>query len=124
MEALACGCQVFSSINGGLSDYLDPAFNCYKIAGYSLEYDLQRIIKILDSPVHLTLSNQVLSEYRAESIIARLSVILSEINHFFDHQSYQLSTIPQLTKFRLATLLMKKVYGKFIHRYFNFPKSK
>jgi glycosyltransferase involved in cell wall biosynthesis len=32
MEALACGCQVFSSINGGLSDYLDPGFNCYKIA--------------------------------------------------------------------------------------------
>jgi len=24
MEALACGCQVFSSVNGGLSDYLDP----------------------------------------------------------------------------------------------------
>ncbi|MFM9156711.1 MAG: glycosyltransferase, partial [Dolichospermum sp.] len=23
MEALACGCQVFSSVNGGLSDYLD-----------------------------------------------------------------------------------------------------
>ncbi|EFA70406.1 conserved hypothetical protein [Cylindrospermopsis raciborskii CS-505] len=114
MEALACGCQVFSSINGGLSDYLDPAFNCYKIAGYSIEYDLQRIIKILDSSVHLTLSNQVLSEYRTESITARLSVILSEINHFFDHQSHQLSTIPQLTKFRLATLLMKRVYGKFI----------
>ncbi|EFA71679.1 conserved hypothetical protein [Raphidiopsis brookii D9] len=124
MEALACGCQVFSSINGGLSDYLDPAFNCHKIAGYSLEYDLQRIIKVLDSPVHLTLSNQVLSEYRAESITARLSVILSEINHFFDHQSHQLSTIPQLTKFRLATLLMKRVYGKFIHRYFNLPKYK
>jgi glycosyltransferase involved in cell wall biosynthesis len=35
MEALACGCQVFSSVNHGLSDYLVPVFNCYKISGYS-----------------------------------------------------------------------------------------
>ena len=49
MEALASGCQVFSSLNGGLSDYLDPGFNCYKIAGYSQEYDVQRILKVVES---------------------------------------------------------------------------
>ena len=45
MEAMACGCQVFSSLNGGLSDYLDPEFNCQKIAVYSTDYDVLRILK-------------------------------------------------------------------------------
>ena len=56
LEALACGCQVFSSVNGGLSDYLDPGFNCYKIAGYSKEYDIQRILKVLDASLAITLA--------------------------------------------------------------------
>lgn len=30
LEAIACGCQVFSSVNGALADYLDPGFNCQK----------------------------------------------------------------------------------------------
>ena len=38
LEALACGCQVFSSLDHGLADYLDPGFNCHKIAGYALDY--------------------------------------------------------------------------------------
>lgn len=56
MEALACGCQVFSSINGGLADYLDPGFNCYKIAGYSQEYDVQRILKVINASISPSLS--------------------------------------------------------------------
>lgn len=55
LEALACGCQVFSSVNHALADYLDPGFNCHKIAGYSLEYDLQRIATVLESDDHLVL---------------------------------------------------------------------
>ncbi|MEM6614102.1 MAG: glycosyltransferase, partial [Cyanobacteria bacterium P01_C01_bin.72] len=47
LEALACGCHLFSSVNHGLADYLDPGFNCHKIAGYSLEYDLLRIKQVL-----------------------------------------------------------------------------
>lgn len=49
LEAIACGCQVFSSLNGGLSDYLDPGFNCHKIAGYSVDYDLQRILSAIQA---------------------------------------------------------------------------
>lgn len=60
MEALACGCQVFSSLNGGLSDYLDPAFNSYKIAGYSRAYDVQRILKVLKSWSPSNLSEEFL----------------------------------------------------------------
>ncbi|WP_016952444.1 glycosyltransferase [Anabaena sp. PCC 7108] len=119
MEALACGCQVFSSVNGGLSDYLDPGFNCYKIAGYSLEYDVQRILKSLTSPITLTLSPEVLSEYRTENILQRLPVILAEINEFFDHKSHNSVKIQNLTRLRLAKLFVGRVYGKLKKKYFS-----
>ncbi|MEH2070084.1 MAG: glycosyltransferase [Nostoc sp.] len=118
MEALACGCQVFSSVNGGLSDYLDPGFNCYKIAGYSQEYDVQRILKVVDSSVALCLSQEFFTEYRTENIIKRLQVILDELNDFFDHKLQQPSNIKSLTKIRRGKLLAQKIYGKLRKKYF------
>ena len=104
LEALACGCQVFSSINGGLSDYLDPGFNCYKIAGYSTQYDVDRILQALQSPIPRTLVLENLAEYRRENIIKRLTAILTEINEFFDcYYSYS-SDIPRLTQLRQLKL--------------------
>ncbi|HAC65306.1 MAG TPA: glycosyltransferase [Cyanothece sp. UBA12306] len=114
MEALACGCQVFSSVNGGLSDYLDPGFNCYKIAGYSREYDIQRILKAINTTEKLTLSNQLLAEYRTENIIKRLEIILNDINLFFDYQPQDCHKIPNLTQWKLTQLFLKKVWGKII----------
>ncbi|MEA5508283.1 glycosyltransferase [Crocosphaera sp. UHCC 0190] len=114
MEALACGCQVFSSINGGLSDYLDPGFNCHKIAGYSTEYDVQRILKAVHSSEKLTLSPQVLDEYRGDNIIKRLEIILDDINFFFDHKSQHLGDIKALTPFKILQLLLGKAWRKII----------
>jgi glycosyltransferase involved in cell wall biosynthesis len=88
LEAIACGCHVFSSVNGGLSDYLDPGFNCQKIAGYSLSYDLRRIVNAIDQPQLPTEINEaVLSEYRRPAILQKLSIILHEINDFFDYRN-------------------------------------
>lgn len=112
MEALACGCQVFSSVNGGLSDYLDPGFNCYKIAGYSKEYDIERILKVLNNSDGFTLPEGVLAEYRAENIIQRLTVILQDINAFFDHKQTHVSNIPTLTRMRKAKLLAQRILKK------------
>ncbi len=114
MEALACGCQVFSSINHGLSDYLDPAFNCYKIAGYATGFDVQRILKAVetfDQP-KLRLSPQVLAEYRSENIIQRLDVILDELNQFFDYKQSHSSDIPELTSWQITKLRSQRVLNK------------
>lgn len=121
MEALACGCQVFSSVNGGLSDYLDPGFNCHKIAGYSKEYDLQRILKVLDSDPQ-TLPTQFFADYRAEAIIQRLKVILAEINDFFDHKQQYSANIPSLTRMRVMGLNTQRLLGKVRQRYFGSSK--
>jgi len=112
MEALACGCQVFSSVNHGLSDYLDPAFNCYKIAGYSQEFDRQRILKVVQSNPKLSLSPKILDEYRAENIIYRLQVILEEINEFFDHKQVCQSNIPDLGYWQVMKLRSQRIFAK------------
>ncbi len=119
MEALACGCQVFSSVNGGISDYLDPGFNCYKIAGYSLEYDVQKILKTLSSPLPLSLSREFFAEYRTENIINKLTVILAEINEFLDHKNHYSGNIKNLTKWRLIKLSLQRVYDKVKKKYFS-----
>lgn len=117
MEALACGCQVFSSINGGLSDYLDPGFNCHKIAGYSKEYDIERIVKAI-ARTPKSLPDDFFAEYRADNIINRLQVILGELNEFFDHKSHQASNIKLLTKSRVTQLLAQKTLTKLKQKFF------
>lgn len=101
LEAIACGCQVFSSVNSALADYLDPGFNGYKIAGYSLDYDLSRILNVVNSPDRLNLPKDFLEPYRSPSLIPRLQVILTEINDFFDRVPALNADIASLTPWRL-----------------------
>ncbi|TBR60246.1 glycosyltransferase [Westiellopsis prolifica IICB1] len=118
LEAMACGCQVFSSINGGLADYLDPGFNCYKIAGYSKEYDVKRILKLLNNWTPSSLSEELLAEYRHENIIKRLEVILDELNDFFDHKKYHIGNIKNLTRMHLSRLRSQTLFNKVKKKYF------
>ena len=108
LEAIACGCQVFSSINHGLSDYLDPGFNCYKIAGFSTAYDVDRILAATKSasPVHDL--ETLLAEYRTANILSRLHVIITEINHFFDRVNLDSSDLPDLNYQRILQLRLLK----------------
>lgn len=112
MEALACGCQVFSSVNHGLSDYLDPAFNCYKIAGYSQEFDIQRILKAIHNHSKFSLADSVLAEYRSEHIIQRLTIILTELNEFFDHKQQYQGNIPELSYWYITKLRSQRILAK------------
>ncbi len=116
MEAMACGCQVFSSVNHGLSDYLDPAFNSYKIAGYSQEFDLQRILKVIHKDQKLSLASTVLDEYRTKNIIMRLQVILEELNEFFDHKQIQQGNIPSLDYWQVMKLRSQRMVTKIKHK--------
>ncbi|HEY9675889.1 MAG TPA: glycosyltransferase [Waterburya sp.] len=119
MEALACGCQVFSSVNGGLSDYLDPGFNCYKIAGYSKEYDIQRILKVIDNSTSVALHEQFFEEYRTKNITKRLQIILDEINDLFDHRKHHSANIKSLTSQCIVQLMAKRIFGKLQQKYFS-----
>ncbi len=43
LEALACGCVVFSSLNHALADHLTPGVNCFQIGAGTLAADVERI---------------------------------------------------------------------------------
>lgn len=43
LEAAACGCTVFTSINDALSDNFAPGINCQQINTAGIDYDMQRI---------------------------------------------------------------------------------
>jgi glycosyltransferase involved in cell wall biosynthesis len=109
LEAIACGCQVFSSINHGLSDYLDPGFNCHKIAGFSTAYDVERILSVIKSNPPVRDLESLVAEYRTANILSRLRVILTELNHFFDRVSPGSSDILALNDRRILQLKMLKV---------------
>ena len=114
MEALACGCQVFSSVNHALSDYLDPGFNCQKIAGYSTSYDTHRILEAISRWESVTpVPDSFFAPYRRENLVPKLAAILTEINAFFDYQSaVSTSDIPQLTRWRITQLNVKRILSK------------
>ncbi len=51
LEALACGCVVFSSFNHALADLLTPGENAHQIGQGTLNNDLQRIQAAVDDPL-------------------------------------------------------------------------
>jgi len=125
LEAMACGCQVFSSINGGLADYLDPGFNSYKIAGYSQAFDVQRILAVVNAPTSSPTPDSFFADYRTANILHRFEVILTEINQFFDrlHPSanqpaLSLTPIPELTPLRIAQLTWQQRWMKIRRKVF------
>jgi glycosyltransferase involved in cell wall biosynthesis len=109
LEAISCGCQVFSSVNHGLSDYLDPGFNCHKIAGFSTAYDVERILAVVRSHQPVNNLEALVAEYRTEHILSRLQVIMTEINHFFDRNNSDNSDIPNLNSRRILQLKLVKI---------------
>ena len=50
LEAMACGCVVFSSLNHALADYGDPGRTMHQIGCGRLTFDLERIKSAVDAP--------------------------------------------------------------------------
>ena len=121
LEAVACGCHVFSSVNHGLADYLDPGFNCHKIAGYALEYDLMQIEAVLQQPNPSSAQSAArLAEYRGDRLVTRLETILTDINRFFDCQPQLETQVKSLNRQRLRQLKIAQ-FGRKLQRRIN-PK--
>ncbi|MEO0986365.1 MAG: glycosyltransferase [Cyanobacteria bacterium J06639_14] len=114
LEAMACGCQVFSSLNGALADYLDPGFNCEAIGIYSTAYDVERILTAINNPRPVKLPIEFWDEYRAEKIVARLEPILEAINQFFDHVEQHEPDVPELSPMRLTRLRVQRLGKKIL----------
>ncbi len=112
LEAMACGCQIFSSVNSALADYLDPGVNCQKIAVYSLDYDLQRIQQAVSGERAIAVDPSFFEPYRDGAVSKKLQQVLIELNQFFDHRHRYPVSLPQLTYWRLKQLWWKQTWRK------------
>lgn len=116
LEAMACGCQVFSSVNGALADYLDPEFNCQKIGVYSTAYDVERILAAVNQSHPIKLPPEFFEPYREAKLLPRLQQIIESVNRFFDHVEHNATDIPAPNSLRLAKLRAKRLWLKVRNR--------
>ena len=85
LEALACGCFVFSSLNGALSDYLDPEVNCGQLGVLSPEYDRDKILEALAQWTPNNSLSEYASPYRRDRVAEKMQITLTAIDHFFSY---------------------------------------
>ncbi|MFC3215103.1 glycosyltransferase [Novosphingobium panipatense] len=83
LEALANGCMVFSGVNDALADYLDPGFNCRKLRVHSLQWDVAAILDAIRNGGPCS-PDSLFHPYTTQQVTGRLSILLSEIQRFFE----------------------------------------
>ncbi len=72
LEAMACGCVVFSSLNHALADQLDPGVLGHQIGCGSLAHDLERIVAAAGDPPRWQADEERLERLLQECSEARL----------------------------------------------------
>ena len=91
IEALACGCVVFSSFNHALADLLDPGHLGHQIGCGSLEADLERIAAAAAEPKRWRPTQAalegVLSTCSERSLLARWQEALAAIDGHWRRQA-------------------------------------
>jgi hypothetical protein len=83
LEALVCGCTVFSNLHGGLADYLDPEVNAFKIETHSLDWDLERIGAALRGGFRPERVAELARTYSEEAFHQRIGRFLPALEAFF-----------------------------------------
>ena len=113
LEAMACGCVVFSSLNNALSDFLTPGDTAHQLGCGSIEFDLKQISAAVRSP-HQWRGNfdavQGILESSSESVCAaRWSFVLDQIQSGWSSWQEPSSalTTPSTAVLRLRDVLRK-----------------
>lgn len=97
LEALVCGCTVFSNLHGGLADYLDPEVNAFKVETHSLAYDLERIAAALRGGFRPVGVPELARAYSEEAFHQRAGRLLAALGAYFAGAGAAPSDIDRLT---------------------------
>ena len=116
MEAMACGCVVYSSVNDALSDYLDPGFNCGQIGVFSLEYDVDQILMSVKTASPKLNDFSFLDTYREENVTQRLRDVFDKVYYFYKFTD---GTSPNIPRFEATPepSLIGKLARRLLPRY-------
>ena len=88
IEALACGCVVFSSLNHALADHLDPGLIGHQLGAGTLESDLAQIVAAAENPTswrpNKSSLEALLSCCSEPPLMERWRLALSRVNDHWD----------------------------------------
>ena len=88
LEALACGCVVFSSLNHALADTLDPGRMGHQLGSGTMASDLDAISRAVQDPVawrpHLAELDVLLAASSETELLKRWRQVLDAINQHWD----------------------------------------
>jgi len=113
LEALACGCVVFSSLNHALADTLDPGRIGHQIGCGSLESDGERIAAAVADPAAWRAEpgglDRLLQESGEEVLLARWRVALTQLDGLWRRRvsGDQSLRSPSLLRLRCRQLLQR-----------------
>jgi hypothetical protein len=98
IEALACGCVVFSSVNHALADNLDPGRIGHQLGAGTLEADLERITAAVQAPVAWRAEpdglGRLLHACSEQTQITRWQDALEQMNQHWDRVAAGASPLP------------------------------
>ena len=84
LEALACGCVVFSSLNHALADYADPGHVLHQVGCGSLTFDVERVVSAVAKPKAWKPSRDVLAALletcSEEALLQRWKEVFSQLD--------------------------------------------
>ena len=115
LEALACGCVVFSSLNHALADYGDPGRMVHQIGCGRLTFDLRRVEDAVRDPAGwrppAAALNALLDGSSEASLLQRWTVALDQLDALDDAEGPLLSSSPtwQLRLQQLSARLRRVV---------------
>jgi glycosyltransferase involved in cell wall biosynthesis len=111
IEALACGCVVFSSLNHALADLLDPGVIGHQLGAGSLEGDLVRISAAVADPwawrPEPAALETLLDGCREVSLLQRWRAALEGVNRHWDQ--LQAGAAPLLSPPRWQLQLLQRL---------------
>ncbi len=85
LEAMACGCVVFSSMNHALADTLTPGLTAHQLGCGSLEFDVDRIIAAVDDP----------DQWQGSEVVIKQQLEISSESYCLNRWSYVLNQLEQ-----------------------------
>ena len=115
LEAMACGCVVFSSLNHALADHGDPGCMVHQIGCGRLAFDLRRVQDAVRNPAgwrpEAAALNALLESSSEASLLKRWKLALDQLDALDDAEGPLLSSPPtwQLKLHQLSGRLQRVV---------------
>ena len=120
IEALACGCVVFSSLNHALADLLDPGLVGHQLGAGTLEADRERIAVAVAEPQAWRSApgalDALLESCREGVLLERWSVALAGVNDHWDRIQAGAAPLASSPRWRLQLLQRLRPIGSLAGR--------